>query len=276
MRTRDRAGRPPPVLQAVRRRSTGRPSVAAVKAAEAAEGQVVTAAMLGHKCDLAVMALHPDWRVLRALQTRAAGRRARRRRQLRQHHRGQRVRQGDARAHAARRACTRSLPPEGKPVFCFYPMTKRREAHANWYATPFDERDAMMREHGKSGRTFAGKVVQLITGSTGLDDYEWGVTLFAISARGRQGRRVHDALRQGLGAVRRVRPLLRRLPRVRRRGASDGMARCRTGVALTRSTISNVRHRLVASVAGRTRTRRSGPAPGRRFGRRSRVPAAPS
>ena len=66
-------------------------------------------------------------------------------------------------------------------MFCFYPMTKRREAHANWYATPFDERNEMMREHGKSGRTFAGKVVQLITGSTGLDDFEWGVTLFAVT-----------------------------------------------------------------------------------------------
>ncbi|MET0460474.1 MAG: chlorite dismutase family protein, partial [Ilumatobacteraceae bacterium] len=74
-----------------------------------------------------------------------------------------------------------SLPPEGKPVFCFYPMTKKREAHANWYSTPFDERNAMMRDHGKSGRTFAGKVVQLITGSTGLDDFEWGVTLFAVT-----------------------------------------------------------------------------------------------
>ena len=66
-------------------------------------------------------------------------------------------------------------------MFCFYPMTKRREAHANWYATPFDERNDMIREHGKSGRTFAGKVVQLITGSTGLDDFEWGVTLFATT-----------------------------------------------------------------------------------------------
>ncbi len=74
-----------------------------------------------------------------------------------------------------------SLPPAGKPVFCFYPMTKRREAHANWYATPYERRNAMMREHGTTGRTFAGKVVQLITGSTGLDDFEWGVTLFALS-----------------------------------------------------------------------------------------------
>ena len=60
-------------------------------------------------------------------------------------------------------------------------MSKKREGHANWYATSFDERNDMMREHGKSGRTFAGRVVQLVTGSTGLDDYEWGVTLFAKS-----------------------------------------------------------------------------------------------
>jgi chlorite dismutase len=74
-----------------------------------------------------------------------------------------------------------TLPPAGKPIFCFYPMTKRRAAHANWYATPYDARHEMMREHGQSGRTFAGKVVQLITGSTGLDDFEWGVTLFAVT-----------------------------------------------------------------------------------------------
>ena len=60
-------------------------------------------------------------------------------------------------------------------------MSKKREGHANWYATPFDERNDMMHEHGTSGRTFAGRVVQLITGSTGLDDFEWGVTLFAKS-----------------------------------------------------------------------------------------------
>jgi peroxiredoxin len=73
------------------------------------------------------------------------------------------------------------LPPADKPAFCFYPMTKRRQAHANWYATPFEERRQMMMEHGTSGRKFAGKIVQLITASTGLDDYEWGVTLFADS-----------------------------------------------------------------------------------------------
>jgi chlorite dismutase len=72
------------------------------------------------------------------------------------------------------------LPPAGKRAFCFYPMTKRRgEAH-NWYLLDFDERAGMMREHGASGRRFAGRIVQLITASTGLDDWEWGVTLFGV------------------------------------------------------------------------------------------------
>jgi chlorite dismutase len=73
------------------------------------------------------------------------------------------------------------LPVEGLDAFCFYPMSKKREAHANWYATPYDQRNALMHEHGASGRKFAGRVVQLISGSTGLDDYEWGVTLFATN-----------------------------------------------------------------------------------------------
>ena len=74
-----------------------------------------------------------------------------------------------------------NLPPEGLGAFCFYPMSKRREGHANWFSTPFERRQSMMMEHGKSGRAFAGKIVQLVTGSTGLDDFEWGVTLFAKS-----------------------------------------------------------------------------------------------
>jgi chlorite dismutase len=73
------------------------------------------------------------------------------------------------------------LPPEGKNAWCFYPMSKKREAHANWFALPFDDRRDLMMDHGKSGRTFAGRIVQLITGSTGLDDWEWGVTLFGVN-----------------------------------------------------------------------------------------------
>jgi chlorite dismutase len=72
------------------------------------------------------------------------------------------------------------LPPEGKRAWCFYPMSKRRNPTQNWYTLPYDEREALMHGHGKVGRTFAGRILQLITGSTGLDDYEWGVTLFGV------------------------------------------------------------------------------------------------
>ncbi len=65
------------------------------------------------------------------------------------------------------------------PVFCFYPMSKRRAPGQNWYALDFDARKKLMAGHARVGRTYAGRVRQLITGSTGLDDGEWGVTLFA-------------------------------------------------------------------------------------------------
>lgn len=69
--------------------------------------------------------------------------------------------------------------PEGMRYVSFYPMTKRRAEGANWYSLPVAERSRLMREHGMTGRTFAGRVFQVITGSVGLDDWEWGVTLFA-------------------------------------------------------------------------------------------------
>jgi chlorite dismutase len=65
------------------------------------------------------------------------------------------------------------------PIVCFYNMSKRRAEQRNWYALPYDERRKLMKGHATVGREFAGKVKQLITGSTGLDDAEWGVTLFA-------------------------------------------------------------------------------------------------
>jgi peroxiredoxin len=154
--------------------------VAAVKAAEADDCQVITAAMLGHKADISFMALAADWRTLRTLQS-----------ALQQagvdiidsyvsitevseYAKGMPEHMLQARLHP-------QIPPEGMNAFCFYPMSKKRDAHANWFATPYDDRNAMMMEHGKSGRTFAGRVSQLVTGSTGLDDFEWGVTLFAVS-----------------------------------------------------------------------------------------------
>lgn len=69
------------------------------------------------------------------------------------------------------------LPPF--PVTCFYPMNKIRHPLANWYQQPFSARAELMAEHATSGIKFAGRVSQLITASTGFDDWEWGVTLWA-------------------------------------------------------------------------------------------------
>ncbi len=70
------------------------------------------------------------------------------------------------------------LPPW--EAMCFYPMAKRRGIPGqNWYATAFDKRREMMMGHAKVGRKWSGKILQLITGCTGLDDWEWGVTLLA-------------------------------------------------------------------------------------------------
>jgi hydrogen peroxide-dependent heme synthase len=152
------------------------------KAVTAAEGdgyQVVPAALLGHKADLGLMVLGPDlWR-LRQFQTE--------------------VQQAWAEPVASYVSLTEvseyaagipdemrqarlfpQLPPEGKTAFCFYPMSKRRTAEYNWYALEFEARKELMLAHGKVGRTFAGRILQVITGSTGLDDFEWGVTLFGV------------------------------------------------------------------------------------------------
>lgn len=65
---------------------------------------------------------------------------------------------------------------------CFYPMNKRRDGGDNWYMLGMDERRTMMRSHGMIGRQYAGKVKQIISGSVGFDNWEWGVTLFAEDA----------------------------------------------------------------------------------------------
>jgi peroxiredoxin len=62
---------------------------------------------------------------------------------------------------------------------CFYPMNKRRGEALNWYSEPFQRRAQMMREHGMIGRHYTGKVTQIISGSIGYDDWEWGVDLYA-------------------------------------------------------------------------------------------------
>lgn len=73
------------------------------------------------------------------------------------------------------------LNPELPPwtSMCFYPMNKSRVVGANWFTTPFSSRNSMMSEHAHSGMAFAGKVTQIVTVSVGMDDWEWGVTLWA-------------------------------------------------------------------------------------------------
>jgi len=68
--------------------------------------------------------------------------------------------------------------PDRKYI-CFYPMDRRRGEEKNWYQVPMNDRQRMMREHGMIGRRYADDVKQIITGSIGFDDWEWGVDLFA-------------------------------------------------------------------------------------------------
>jgi peroxiredoxin len=152
----------------------------AVQKTQADGDRVVTVAVLGHKADLAFMLLGTDlWR-LRGFQ--AAVQNAGldvvdsyvSLTELSEYAQGVPDDMKQARLYP-------QLPPEGKPAWCFYPMSKQRGDVNNWFTLPYDERKEMMYEHGASGRKFAGRILQLITGSAGLDDYEWGVTLFATA-----------------------------------------------------------------------------------------------
>ncbi len=152
--------------------------LAALKRAEAEGDQVIPVAMLGHKADLAVMALSANLWNLRRLQTdlQRAGLEVIDSyvsiTETSEYAQGLPQEMKDARLYP-------QLPPAGKTAWCFYPMSKRRNVDQNWYTTPYEERKDLMYEHGTSGRKFAGRLVQLITASTGVDDFEWGVTLFA-------------------------------------------------------------------------------------------------
>lgn len=147
----------------------------------AAGGMVIPVAILGHKADLCLMALHRDATVLRRLQSDA--------RRAGLHIVDSYVSVTEVSEYAVAsgvpesmqqmRLYPKRLPPPGKRAWCFYPMSKRRDPGANWFTEDFDQRRKMMEEHGQSGRTFGERISQLVTASTGLDDYEWGVTLFA-------------------------------------------------------------------------------------------------
>ena len=153
--------------------------IAAVKNFHEGDHQAVAFSVLGHKADIGVMAIGPDWVRLRRLQAalQSAGLEVA----------SSYVSLTEVSEYTAgmpeehlRNRLYPKLPPDGKRAICFYPMSKRRAHQDNWYSLDFEERKRLMIDHGKSGRRFAGRVVQLVTGSTGLDDYEWGVTLFGV------------------------------------------------------------------------------------------------
>ncbi|HUD17647.1 MAG TPA: chlorite dismutase family protein [Acidimicrobiales bacterium] len=151
----------------------------AAAAAEKSGNQVVAAAILGHKADVCLMILGPNLWDLSDFQHRV--------RRAGLEPVSSYVSLTETSEYAAglpaelkQSRLYPDLPPEGKRAFCFYPMSKRRAADHNWYALGFDERKALMMGHGKVGREYHGRIVQVITGSTGLDDWEWGVTLFGV------------------------------------------------------------------------------------------------
>jgi len=147
--------------------------------ARASSMQVVTVSILGHKSDIAFMVLSQDWVQLRKFQTSisAAGLDVVDSyvslTEISEYAEGVPEEMRQARLYPV-------LPPEDKKAWCFYPMSKRRNPKQNWFTLPFEKRKELMYEHGASGRKFSGRVLQVITGSTGVDDYEWGVTLFCV------------------------------------------------------------------------------------------------
>jgi len=146
----------------------------AIASLESDGHQVLVFTVLGHKAELGVMAFGPDVARLQAFQHELAA--APLSLEWSYVSLTERSEYTDDEERARQRLYP-TLP--SKRAICFYPMSKRREPDANWYALPFDERKQLMGGHARVGRAYAGRVVQLITGSTGLDDWEWGVTLLA-------------------------------------------------------------------------------------------------
>lgn len=136
--------------------------------------QALCFVVLGHKADVGIMALGPDLARLQAFEQELTGT------PLVPAWSYVSLTERSEYTDDEERARQRLYPQlPHKRAICFYPMSKRRATGANWYELDFDERKRLMMGHGRIGRTYAGRVVQLITGSVGLDDWEWGVTLLA-------------------------------------------------------------------------------------------------
>ena len=177
-------------------------ALAAIEAFAAADPQQVIAfSALGGRADLGLMCIGPDLDALDALVKRVLGGPVEavysfvsltelseytsteddERRRLEAEGAGDveaRLAEWRARMEAYQEARLHPRLP-ARAVIAFYPMSKRRDAAANWYELSFDERKRLMGGHARVGRRYAGRILQLITGATGLDDWEWGVTLLA-------------------------------------------------------------------------------------------------
>ena len=149
----------------------------AIQKLSSLDGQVITISILGHKADMAFMVLSEDWVALRKFQTNIVNSGLVvvdsyvSLTEISEYAAGVPDDMRNARLYP-------KLPPENKNAWCFYPMSKRRNIDQNWFTLDFENRKNLMYEHGASGRKFSGRVLQVITGSTGIDDFEWGVTLF--------------------------------------------------------------------------------------------------
>ena len=190
--------------RAEREPEAGKRIVDAVASLEADGHQALCMAVLGHKADIGIMALGPDLARLQAFQAEllaaplepvysyvslteqseygATEDDERARLASDEGLAGPKIEERlvawrERIAHYREQRIHPQLP--AKNVCCFYPMSKRRAPNQNWYELSFEERKELMSGHARVGRTYAGRVLQLITGSTGIDDWEWGVTLLA-------------------------------------------------------------------------------------------------
>jgi peroxiredoxin len=152
---------------------------------EAKEGSTAVYTILGHKADLVFMFLRPSLEELNELETafnktRFADFTVPAYSYVSVVELSNYVNNPDNDPYADPQVRARLFPtlPKFKHI-CFYPMNKKRSGEDNWYMLSMEQRRDMMRSHGMIGRKYAGKIKQIITGSVGFDDWEWGVTLFS-------------------------------------------------------------------------------------------------
>lgn len=155
---------------------------------DAPEGRSVTYSLVGHKADLLMFHLRPEIRHLHDLErafdhTMLASYTTRPYSylsvvELSRHGSPEGTAENIEDSPYVQARLYPEIPPHSTYV-CFYPMSKKRQGSDNWYTLSASERGELMRAHGRTGRRYTGKLTQIITGSMGLDDWEWGVTLFA-------------------------------------------------------------------------------------------------